>query len=79
MLGELVGQHLAAARYGAQSDAVRHRRFGEESPQRRRREMRRRDGLLDHGADEVGGVLVTLGLRDDKACADGQRPEDLRH
>ena len=58
VLSELERQHFAAARYRAQSDAIPNFRLGEESPQCRWREMHRGDGLLDHGPDEVGGVLV---------------------
>ncbi len=39
-LSELVGHHLAAARYPAQCDAVRHCRLGKKRPQHRRHEER---------------------------------------
>ena len=68
---ELVRQHLAAARYPAQRDAVRHRRFGKERAQNRRHEMHHLgDGLLDDGPNKVRCVLVALRLCDDKPRAD---------
>ncbi|PQM44401.1 hypothetical protein C1Y40_05441 [Mycobacterium talmoniae] len=77
LLRELVAQHLAAAPHPAQRHAARRGRFGQKRPQHRRHEMRGGDRLLDHGPDQIAGVLVPLGFCDDQPGADGQRPEDL--